>query len=101
MEVVKSGTTRRRLLALATIAAGSRFYPTVAESKREKAATGATTFFYRPANPGNFWDTWIYYHNGLFHLYHLWGPQGDPVFNFDCIAMATSRDGVHWEERGR
>ena len=46
---------------------------------------------------GNMWDTWLYLYDGTYYLYYLAksGPQ------WDNISMATSPDGVHWEELGR
>lgn len=52
--------------------------------------------FYKPQQTGRLWDTWMYSHNGVFYLYHL-------VTNCspgEAIGLATSNDGVHWQERG-
>lgn len=52
--------------------------------------------FYKPQQIERLWDTWMYYHDGVFYLYHL---------VTDCspgegICLATSTDGVHWKEHG-
>jgi hypothetical protein len=52
--------------------------------------------FYKPQQIERLWDTWMYHHDGVFYLYHL---------ATDCspgegICLATSSDGVHWQERG-
>lgn len=54
--------------------------------------------FYRPAHAatGEMWDTWLYWHEGTHYLYYL-ARSGE---QWDNISMATSADGVHWEERG-
>lgn len=46
---------------------------------------------------GNMWDTWLYYHEGNYYLYYLANSES----NWDNISMATSSDGVHWNEHGR
>jgi len=46
---------------------------------------------------GNMWDTWLYLHEETFYLYYL-AKSGD---KWDNISMATSSDGVHWQEIGR
>ena len=54
--------------------------------------------FYKALHPdtGNMWDTWLYLHEGTYHLYYLAnrGPS------WDNISAARSPDGVHWEELG-
>ena len=54
--------------------------------------------FYRPthAATGEMWDTWLYWYEGTYYLYYL-ARSGE---QWDNISMATSDDGVHWEERG-
>lgn len=51
----------------------------------------------KAAETGNMWDTWLYLHNDTFFLYYL-AKSGT---QWDNISMATSPDGVHWEEIGR
>jgi len=50
----------------------------------------------RSRQTGNMWDTWLYDHRGIHHLFYLArrGPR------WDNISMATSPDGVHWKELG-
>jgi hypothetical protein len=54
--------------------------------------------FYRPQHPqtGEMWDTWLFWHQGTHYLYYL-ARHGD---QWDNISMATSADGVHWDEAG-
>jgi hypothetical protein len=56
------------------------------------------SMFYHPAHAatGKMWDTWLYFHEGKYYLYYL-AMTGD---QFDNISMATSSDGVNWEEMG-
>ena len=40
------------------------------------------------------WDNWCYCHNGTYYLYYLsWSPG-------EGFGVATSTDGVHWDDRG-
>ncbi|MCY2990667.1 MAG: hypothetical protein NTY19_22730 [Planctomycetota bacterium] len=43
------------------------------------------------------WDTWVFYHDQTYYLYYLIGSQWQ---GWDGVGVATSKDGVHWEERG-
>ena len=54
--------------------------------------------FYRPKHDrtGEMWDTWLYWRDGLHHLYYL-AKAGD---QWDNISMATSPDGLRWTEVG-
>ncbi len=54
--------------------------------------------FYRPTHPetGEMWDTWLFWHEGTYHLYYL-AKAGE---KWDNISMATSPDALHWTERG-
>jgi hypothetical protein len=60
--------------------------------------TDDQAMFYAPKRPktGTMWDTWLYYHAGVYHLYYLARAGRE----WDNISMATSPDGVHWKERG-
>jgi beta-fructofuranosidase len=50
---------------------------------------------YVPHNPlVGLWDTWVFHHDGLFHLFHLQRDQRDVACT--VIAHAVSRDRVHW-----
>jgi hypothetical protein len=42
------------------------------------------------------WDTWLYWHAGTYYLYYL-ARSGE---QWDNISMATSKNGVDWEEIG-
>ncbi len=57
------------------------------------------SMFYRPRarETGRMWDTWLYWHEGIYYLYYLAKSGG----RWDNISMATSPDGVHWKELGR
>ncbi|MCY2927164.1 MAG: hypothetical protein NT031_17365 [Planctomycetota bacterium] len=51
----------------------------------------------RRAETGNMWDTWAFCHEGAYHMYYL-ANSGDK--GWDNISMASSPDGVYWQERG-
>ena len=56
---------------------------------------------YKPRRTFSMWDTWLYYHKGYFYLYYLtMGPTERQGWHGQGIAMAVSRDGVHWQETG-
>ena len=58
---------------------------------------------YRPRKSNRMWDTWLYHHDGVHYLYHLHRQHQDrPAFTGqrDGITVATSTDGVHYEEVG-
>jgi hypothetical protein len=42
------------------------------------------------------WDTWCYYHDGTFYLYYLITERGYG----HGFGVATSPDGVHWDDHG-
>jgi len=95
--------SRRNFLALAGAAAGSKFLPAFADIKNteSKPAPGSFTLFYKPEKTGNIWDTWVYYYEGTFYLYYNPSPRDLKTFGgWDCVALATSRNGVHWQEHG-
>ena len=43
------------------------------------------------------WDTWLYYHDGIHYLYYLHKSAGEV---WDGMSVASSTDGVHFEEIG-
>ena len=43
------------------------------------------------------WDTWLYYHEGTHYLYYLHKSTKD---RWDGMSLATSTDGVHYDEVG-
>ena len=51
----------------------------------------------RHVETGNMWDTWAFCHEGVYHMYYL-ANSGDK--GWDNISMASSTDGVYWQERG-
>ena len=56
---------------------------------------------YRPAKNYALWDTWLYYHQGTHYLYYLtMGPTERQGWHGQGVAMATSKDGMHWDEVG-
>lgn len=54
--------------------------------------------FYRPRHKatGEMWDTWLYWQEGTYYLYYL----AKSADQWDNISMATSPDGIHWNEIG-
>lgn len=52
--------------------------------------------FFTPLRQGRIWDTWMVYHQGRYYMYYLAGPFG----HWDGHELATSDDGVHWQEYG-
>ena len=40
------------------------------------------------------WDVWCYYHDETWYLYYLAASQRQ---GFDCVEVATSKDGVRWQ----
>ena len=46
-----------------------------------------------PHRVGEAWDTWIYWHEGIYYMYYLGGRPG----HWDTHEIAMSRDGVHWD----
>jgi len=52
--------------------------------------------FYQPRRrtTGGMWDTWLFWRDGVYHLFVLAGPFG----RWHGVAMATSPDGVSWRE---
>jgi len=96
--------SRRSFLTLTGAAVGSRFLPAFAESAGTQFNTTPPSFtlFYKPELTGNIWDTWIYYHEGTFYLYYNPSPSDLKTFGgWNGVALATSSDGVHWQEHGK
>ncbi len=52
---------------------------------------------FQPNKPCKMWDTWLYHHNNMHYLYYLHKSTGEVC---DGMSVATSRDGVHYEEIG-
>ena len=53
--------------------------------------------YYQPKKVREMWDTWLYYHEGIHYLYYLHKSTGD---RWDGMSVASSTDGVHYEEIG-
>ncbi len=53
-------------------------------------------FYTPPHRVGEMWDTWIYWHDGIYYMYYIAGPGGQ----WDAHEIAVSPDGVHWEYQG-
>ncbi len=53
-------------------------------------------FYTPPHRVGEMWDTWIYWHDGVYYMYYIAGPGGQ----WDAHEIAVSPDGVHWEYYG-
>ena len=59
--------------------------------------------FYRTRKANVMWDTWLYYHDGIHYLYHLHRQNQQlpaTTGQRDGITVATSTDGVHFDEIG-
>ena len=57
--------------------------------------------FYRTRKANVMWDTWLYYHEGVHYLYHLHRQNQllpATTGQRDGITVATSTDGVHFDE---
>jgi hypothetical protein len=60
-----------------------------------RMAMPAQSMFFRATTMGGQWDTWLYWHEGTYYLFLLAGED-----KWHSIVMATSQDGVHWNETG-
>jgi len=55
---------------------------------------------YRPKQD-SLWDTWVFYDKETYYLYYLYmGPTERQGWHGQGVALATSKDGVHWAEIG-
>ncbi len=52
-----------------------------------------------PPTASSLWDTWLFYEDGVHYLFYLASTRLDRPW--DSIGMATSADGVHFEDRGK
>ena len=52
---------------------------------------------YQPQKTFRMWDTWLYFHNGVHYLFYLHKTTED---HWDGMSVATSTDGVHFDEVG-
>ena len=53
---------------------------------------------FKPEKVDQLWDTWLYYHEGIHYLYYL--HKSTAGGRWDGISVATSEDGVHFQEIG-
>ena len=53
---------------------------------------------FKPEKVDQLWDTWLYYHEGIHYLYYL--HKSTTGGRWDGISVATSEDGVHFQEIG-
>ena len=53
-------------------------------------------FYTPPHRVGQMWDTWLYWHAGVYTMYYIAGPGGQ----WDAHEIAVSPDGVHWNYHG-
>ena len=99
---LKSSISRRTLLALTGAVVGGAILPASAAAAKTYITHTAGSFalFYKPRRTGLIWDTWMYHHEGTFYLYYNPSPIRKELGGWDCVALATSRDGVHWNEHG-
>jgi len=52
-----------------------------------------------PPTASSLWDTWLFYEDGVHHLFYLASTRLDRPW--DSIGLATSTDGVHFEDQGK
>lgn len=52
---------------------------------------------YRPARVPGMGDQWLYYHDGVHYLYHLYEQPAGQLYG---VYLATSTNGVHFQEVG-
>jgi hypothetical protein len=44
------------------------------------------------------WDPSVLWHDGQYYAVMMYNPEGEPGINGKCGLMATSEDGVHWQD---
>lgn len=57
----------------------------------------AEAMVYQPILVPGMGDQWLYYHEGVHHLYHLYEQPAGSLYG---VYLATSKDGVHFQESG-
>ena len=57
----------------------------------------ADAMVYQPTLVPGMGDQWLYYHEGIHYLYHLYEQPAGSLYG---VYLATSKDGVHYEEVG-
>ena len=55
---------------------------------------------FQPTKTARLWDTWMVLHQDIHHLFYLAHDGSSDTRRYNCIALATSEDGVHYEDRG-
>ena len=58
---------------------------------------GARALLYQPTLVPGMGDQWLYYHEGVHYLYHLYEQPAGKLYG---VYLATSKDGVHFQEVG-
>ena len=58
---------------------------------------GAQAMSYQPTLVPGMGDQWLYYHEGIHYLYHLYEQPAGKLYG---VYLATSKDGVHFQEVG-
>ncbi|MEI6782856.1 MAG: hypothetical protein WCQ21_18265 [Verrucomicrobiota bacterium] len=58
---------------------------------------GVQAMLYQPTRVPGMGDQWLYYHDGVHYLYHLYEQPPCPSYG---VYLATSKDGVHFKEVG-
>lgn len=59
----------------------------------------ASGFLYRPS-VGRFKDAFVLWHEGQFYMVCMYMPEAGDDSHFRHVWLATSRDGVHWDDVG-
>jgi hypothetical protein len=69
---------------------------------KKKKKEGDKIMIYKASKAHTLWDTWMYYHQDMYYLYYLHKIQGEIGVHppSEGVGLATSRDGVHWNEYG-
>ena len=57
----------------------------------------AQAMLYQPTRVPGMGDQWLYYHEGVHYLYHLYEQPAGQLYG---VYLATSQDGVHFKEVG-
>jgi len=100
---LKPPLSRRSFLSLTGVAIGSSILPACSKNTNlQSELSSPSPLFYKPETTGNLWDTWMYYHEGIFYLYYNPSPRGPKGLTntWSGVALAISSDGIHWQEYG-
>lgn len=56
---------------------------------------------FKPRKVFSMWDNWLWYQDGTYYAYYLtMGATKRQGWHGQGVALATSKDGVHWDEHG-